>query len=597
MRLDPEFEVCQVCGRRLRVYKTQTRGIITLAYGSIQVQETVLCCPDGCLWLDRGRPVQYYRSEFLGKLVAPRCTYGFDVLAKVGVLRFLQCRQRQEIHTELLRSYGLSIPEGTIQELVLRFVEAIRALHDAKVPQLRKSLEAQGGYVLHVDGTCEEGSHVHFACLAAPDPMVLWSEKISSENALEIRRVLGEVDKRFGRPAASVEDLSVAIRNAILEQWPGLPIFYCHWHFLADVGRDLLTSHYNQLKALLRNSKIRLQLRQLLGAVNKELGEKRKEARRICQHLEDPELFEGQDRSLKAAAVAGAIAEWILSAPVDGKGRGFPFDLQHLSFYQRSSRALDILDKRVLHKLTGHLPRGERLLFRLRGILHTLLTSTDLSEVARETEEANALFERLRDTLRLASGKDSGHGMNEHSCYRNPEEVREVELSLEALREELRGEQRLDPPRPRSKYLKIVIKHLDKYWDGLFGHHLPLKDQERQYLMVQRTNNMSERFFRKVKRFERRTSGKKKLIREVNALPSQALLVFNLKSSDYVRTVCGSLERLPEALGELAQKGIFSTVPLKAATSILDRKSRRQADFPARVTAVFQQPGLNRCRG
>ena len=529
VRLDPEFEVCQVCGRRLRVYKTQTRGIVTLAYGSLQAQETVLCCPEGCLWLDRDRPVRYYRSQSLGKLVGPRCTYGFDVVAKVGVLRFLECRQRKEIQAELERSHGLSIPEGTIQELVVRFVEAICALHDAKVPVLRKSLEAQGGYVLHVDGTCEEGSHVHFACLAAPDPMVLWSEKISSENAFEIRRVLAEVDQRFGRPAASVEDLSPAIRNAIREQWPGLPIFYCHWHFLADVGRDLLTSHYKRLKALLKSSKIRLRLRQLLGAVNKELGEKRQEARWIFQHLEDPKLFEGQDRSLQATAVAGAIAEWILSAPAEGRGRGFPFDLQHLSFYQRSSQALDILDKGVLHKLTGHLPRGERLLFRLRGILHTLLTSTDLSEVARETEEANALFQRLRGTLRLAA-KDSGHGLNEHSCCQTPEEVREVELGLEALREELRKEQRSDPPLPRSKYLKVVIKHLDKYWDGLFGHHLALKDQERRHLMVQRTNNISERFFRRVKRFGRRTSGKKKLIREVNALPSHALLVFNLKS-------------------------------------------------------------------
>jgi len=61
---------------------------------------------------------------------------------------------------------------------------------------------------------------------------------------------------------------------------------------------------------------------------------------------------------------------------------------------------------------------------------------------------------------------------------------------------------------------------------------------------------------------------------------------------DYVKIVCGSLERLPEALAELAQEGIFTTVPVKAATSILDRKSRRQADFPARVTAVFNSsPG------
>lgn len=583
----PEEEVCDECGRKLQVYKTQTRSIVTLAYGSIEARETVLFCPGGCTSPDG--ELRLYRCQLLEQLVAPRQTYGFDLLAKVGLLRFLECRQRLEIKEELRKSYGLSIPEGTIQELICRFVDAIRALHDEKVPELRKSFEAGGGYVLHVDGTCEEGSQVHFACLTGPEPMVLWSAKIESENTVQIRGVLQDVEKRFGKPAGTVEDLSVPIHNAVLEQWPGLPVFYCHQHFLSAVGKDLLGDHYNRLRGVLRNSKIRPEVRGFLKNVRKELGDRGDEARRICQHFEDLGFLKSKERSLKATAVGGGIAEWILSAPAEGTGRGFPFDLQHLSFYLRARHGLDVLDERVLPSLTGHTPRGEKLLFRLRGILHTFFKSTAMARKARELQDANALFRRLREALRLAA-EDSGQGMNEELCYRNPEEVEKAEKTLRKLREELRRElQSGSPPPERSRSVGIVVKYLDKYWDGLFGHCLALHDDKKRHIMVQRTNNMAEGFFRRVKRFGRRVTGKKKLNREVDALPGHALLVFNLKTPEYVKIVCGgSLDRLPEALAKLSQEGKFPRASGKeCAASILDRKTRRRPDFPDKLAAAF----------
>ena len=583
----PDDEVCQVCGERLQVYKTETRSVITLAYGCFEAQEVMLFCPKRCGEHDGNRSVRIYRSGFLAPLVAPRHTYGFDVLAKVGVLRFLACRQRREIQAEIKESYGLRIPEGTVQDLISRFVDTMRAVHEDKVPVLRRALEAAGGFILHVDGTCEEGSQVHFACLTGPEPIVLWSEKIASENAIQIRRVLWEVERRFGKPTAVVEDLANPIRKAVQEQWPGVPIFYCHLHFLADVGKDLLGDAYARLRAHLQRMKIRPQLRGFLKKINKELGEKREEARWICQHLEDPDLLMGKGRSLKAAAIAGGIAEWILSAPAEGRGRPFPFELPHLSFYRRATRALGILDQDIVPQLTGCTPRGEKLLFLLRGILHTFLRSAVLARVDRELQEINAVFHRLRDALRLGA-QDTGHGMKEESTYKSPEEVQQAEEALTRLRQEFRRDQEGDPSPARRKPVEIILRHLDKYWDGLFGHCLPLPDAHHRYIMVQRTNNMAERFFRGVKRFARRVTGKKRLNREVDAFPSHMLLVFNLKTPKYVEMVCGSLDRLPEAFAQLAQKGTFPKRSGKApSAAILDRKRRRLPDFPATATAAF----------
>jgi hypothetical protein len=134
-----------------------------------------------------------------------------------------------------------------------------------------------------------------------------------------------------------------------------------------------------------------------------------------------------------------------------------------------------------------------------------------------------------------------------------------------------------------------VLKHLDKYWDGLFGHYLPVDAEKQRYVIAQRTNNIAEQYFRRIKRFGRRTNGKKKLNREVDALPGHAPLVFNLQTPQYVEVVCGRLDRLPQAFATLAQKGKFPKAkPTKAAeVSLLNRETRRQPDFPNKLAAAF----------
>jgi hypothetical protein len=523
----------------------------------------------------------------LAQIVASGHRVAFDVVAKVGTLRFLECRQRLEIQDEIKKKWGVFIPEGTIQELIGRFVDAMVALHEDKVPLLRESLASMGGYVLYIDGTCEEGSQVHFACLTGPPPIVLWSAKIESENAIQIRLVLKEVDRRFGRPTATMEDLSSAIANAVHAQWPGLPIFYCHQHFLSDVGKDILVDHYTRIRALLRHSKIRPDLRSFLKQIKKELGESREEARWVCRNLDEPSLLKEKGRSLKAASIAGGIAEWILAAPTEGRGRKFPYDLPHLSFCLRTQRALDTLDRDVVPHLVGRTPRGEKLLLRLRGILHVFLKTAGLRRAIKEIQDVNAVFLRLREALRLAA-HDSPPGMNDEPTYRNPEEVREAEERVTRLREEFRAEAKGNSGPHVRKAIGIVLRHLDKYWDGLFGHCLPLSNSNERYLIVQRTNNMPERFFRGPKRFERRVTGKKRVNREIDALSSHALIVFNLKNSWYVESVCGSLEELPGAFAELARKGKYPKTSVREITpTILDRKTRRDPDFATRVAAAF----------
>ena len=91
-----------------------------------------------------------------------------------------------------------------------------------------------------------------------------------------------------------------------------------------------------------------------------------------------------------------------------------------------------------------------------------------------------------------------------------------------------------------------------------------------------------------MKRFCRRTTGKRRLHREVDAFSDQILLVFNLKTPKYVELICGSLDRLPEAFADLARRG---KLPRRSrsrwADLILDRTKRRHPDFPTHSSKAF----------
>jgi hypothetical protein len=284
--------------------------------------------------------------------------------------------------------------------------------------------------------------------------------------------------------------------------------------------------------------------------------------------------------------MAAGMTEWILSASAEGSGRGFPFDLAHLSLYLRIRQARDKLDNDILSHLKGRTPRGEKLLMRLYGILDCFLRSKALLRTVQHVQEADELFTRLRDALRLTA-QGSGKGLNGTVSFSSPEQVCQTEADVHRLHQDLCCEREKKISVTKRKGIDIIVKHLDKFWDGLFGHCLGLGDPDQRSLIVQRTNNISERFFRGVKRFIRRITGKKKLNREVNALGDQALLVFNLRTPTYVKLICGSLDNLAQAFADLSQKGELTRQGRKPSTNFLDRKSRQSRDFPHHVGAVF----------
>ena len=191
----PEREgTCPICGMPLGVLVTKRRRVVSLAYGEfIAIERQGFCKAHPAL-----APA---RSLEMARLVPRGSKIAYDVLVRVGLDRFLECRQLEEIRAALFRDHKVEIPLRTIGHVAKKFVAYFQVVHQESIPLLRIQMRKRGGYILHVDGTCEEGSRVLLVCLDSLSGQVLESRKITSENTEDVLRVLEDVRCPCGNAA------------------------------------------------------------------------------------------------------------------------------------------------------------------------------------------------------------------------------------------------------------------------------------------------------------------------------------------------------------------------------------------------------------
>jgi hypothetical protein len=219
--------------------------------GAFFAKQTVTYCPHG-----HGT----FRSEQLRNLVPKGGTFGFDVIVEVGYALFVHCRSNQETMAELALK-NVFISEREISYLGRKFIIYLALAHRQSRPILREFLADRGGYILHVDGTCEGDSPNLFCGLDGLSKLVLDTVKISSEKKDKLVPFFRGIKEQYGEPKALVHDMGKGIVNAVEEVFPDTPDFIRHFHFLRDIGKDLLTDEYTAFYKRLRKLKIRPTLR------------------------------------------------------------------------------------------------------------------------------------------------------------------------------------------------------------------------------------------------------------------------------------------------------------------------------------------------
>jgi len=565
-----EQEGCPRCGDPLQVRLTRPRVVHSLRYGTFLAVERQGYCP-------QHRALAPARSGQLARLVAPGCNHAYDVLVRVGMARFLECRQDEQIRDEICGRHGIELGLSTVSYLARKFVAYVQVVHHQSVTALRGAMAVRGGYILHVDGTCEEASRVLLVCMDSLSMQVLESRKIESENHDQVRDVLREVRRDWGRPLAIVHDLRRALITAAGEVFRGVDQFVCHFHLAADVGKDILSPHVDQLRRVLRRTKVRAKLRQLVRSLK---------GFAICEdsgdHIVNVLLSLRTSKDLRehcttesANGVVHALACWILAFAQDGEGYGFPFDLPQLDFYNRIVHVHQILDDAgPLEGTTRRSPLRElNQLWRILDVVVNGDESVELRQIVADTKRDRRVFERFRSALRICpkGGKKRRNDDGAPSTFSAKRHRRVLHDLCTSLKRRVR---RADAS---AQACRIVVQHLEKYWKYLFGHTLRNRGGK---ILVPRTNNDEERLFRTVKRQCRRLHGQKNLSHNLEAMPPAVPLVLNLNNRDYCDTVYGGSDAQ-----RIAER--FSRVDPQDPATLL--KSWRQENISHRMPRKLEK--------
>ncbi len=219
----PESNTCPTCHETLKVRKTYPgRKAATLAIGNFIGHETVYYCKE-C-----GR---VFHSNELRTLMPENCNFGYDIIVFIGKSLFLWSHNYQKIRLELQQK-NVQISESEIAFLAKKFVLYLGLIHRSSRNELGKYMNMNGGYILHLDGTCDGGSPHLISVLDGITKIVLDNRKLPSENAEDLIPFLEGIRKSYGVPLAIVSDMGKGIDLAVKEVFKNVPAFICHFHFL-----------------------------------------------------------------------------------------------------------------------------------------------------------------------------------------------------------------------------------------------------------------------------------------------------------------------------------------------------------------------------
>jgi hypothetical protein len=179
-----------------------------------------------------------YRPEEEGVLALRGYTFGLDVIAWIGELRYASNRSIPEIHAHLVEA-GLEISDKEVSLLAEVFLALVTtsAAADAEAVD---ALRALGGLVLSIDGVQpEKGNETLYLLRELQTGRVLVARNLRSSSTAELRKLIDEV-LALGVPVLGVvSDKQESICLAVARCLPGVPHQVCQYHYLRDMAQPV----------------------------------------------------------------------------------------------------------------------------------------------------------------------------------------------------------------------------------------------------------------------------------------------------------------------------------------------------------------------
>jgi len=566
----PENDDCPRCGSRLHIQKTRTKTVVTMNIGAFRAKETVLFCPQ-----DQAT----FISDQLRRLVPKGGAFGFDVIVEVGLALFVHCRNNQETMKELAAK-NVFVSEREISYLGRKFIIYLALAHRESQPLLRDLMARRGGYILHVDGTCEGDSPNLFCGLDGISELVLDTIKIPSEKKEQLIPFFQRIKGQYGEPKALVHDMGRGIVTAVEEVFPGVADFICHFHFLRDIGKDLLLDEYTAFQKRVRKLKVRPLLRQRAKYLEQRINPVSQTIDEMMASLESG-TWQTSSREHIPLITTYTLIHWVFEYPRQSNGYGFPFDRPHLDFYRRLQKVHRLLGQIMDIHLRGPV-KDNKPFFQVYRTFKEVVEDKRLNALAESLERKAEAFDKLRTAMRIAL-PEGKNGINDNG---DDVDMKTIKEKVTAYRKWL-----VSDARRRTAYANMVTQ-LDKYWVKLFADPLPIVTPEGVlYIQPQRTNNILERFFRGEKRRGRKKSGMVSLNKVLKTVLADTPLVQNLKKGEYMEIIlngCSSLaERFSQIDAHLVQKEMENAKNNNERILPAIRKLIRNPDLTTKISALF----------
>ena len=373
--------------------------------------------------------------------------------------------------------------------------------------------------MLHIDGTEEKGSEVVFCAKEGRTGITVMADTLPVESEEHVTKFLKRYKNEFGSPLVAVRDMSQILKTCVDKVFPGVPHQICHFHFVKNLGKDVLQSPYFDLRRKVISAKMMPRLAELKKTLRSEGRNPVETAELFWVRLAIEHLEYARDHSA-----------------------GFPFKL---GYYELLERAEEVhrLAKRIMVVNSGQHNIFVKELMTMDSHIKRALDDETLTADARRVGVLASWFEKVREVLRLSRSKNPlevGEPMGS-------EDLGSVEKRLDEALKEIDCEARLlsgDYPGFASK----IGKRVAEYRHELFVH---VKDNKGRDVSFSRDNNVLERGHRWGRMRCRRRTGRSMTRREMDSHGALNTIFSNLFNEIYVKEILGDVDDLVAAFQQL----------------------------------------------
>jgi hypothetical protein len=509
------------------------------------------------------------------------------VIIEVGKFRFIESRQVPEIQLMLLERHSIAISTSEIERLINRFIFYLAAVHQKNNNLIKEYIKLQGGYILHIDATCEGDSPKLVLSLDSVSGFVLYSAKVKSENKDDLIGFLEEVKKRIGSPHAVVSDMAKGIKGAVQAVFGNIPHFICHFHFLKVIGLMLFEKENIDIRKALSKAAVSGSLKKMRGRLDKKFD--KLSISEIEKFLVQPEKF-GKTRIASELTTYYLILS-ILDHGAAGDGYGFPFDQSYLNFYQRLKDAY-IMIKQVTTFYSSK-TKNDRIIWKLYHVIKDVVEDSSLEKSVEQYSAKLAVFSNLREAFGTTP-KSVSNGLTKMKEITSYREHRRIKNAVHKFLKETEKKTKSEKDKKICDTLVKVINKINEYGERLFVDPLVVEvENKKRTFFVHRTNNIVEQLFRWLGYGFRRIHGNHSIRRNLDNVPEQLPLVENLKNPNYMKLIFGEKINMAKQFAEIDVKIIRKmetkhNQKKKIHSSRKIKKTLRSLDFEKQLLAAFQ---------